>query len=73
MVEGDGTPNPSDDGRGAADAREENLPITESTSADQGTSLKGTWSDKKKIAKEEEMETDTPITKNEKNDTDIQF
>jgi hypothetical protein len=55
---GDGTPTPSDNRRGAAGAREEIPPSTKSTSADQGTSLKGTWSDKKETADEEGMETD---------------
>jgi hypothetical protein len=59
--EGDGTPAPSDDQGGAADAREEIPPRTKSTSADQGPSLKGTWSDKKEIEKEEGLETD-PLT-----------
>jgi hypothetical protein len=40
--EGDGTPTPSDDRGGASEAREEILPSTKSTSAGQGTSLKGT-------------------------------
>jgi hypothetical protein len=39
--EADGTPTLLDD-RGASDAREEIPPSTKSTSADQGTSLKGT-------------------------------
>jgi hypothetical protein len=56
--EGDGTPTHLDDQGGATDAREEIPPTTKSTSADQGTSLKGTWSDKKETAKEEGMETD---------------
>jgi hypothetical protein len=50
--EGDGTPTPLDDRGGASDAREEISPSTKSTSAYQVTSLKGTWSDKKEIAKE---------------------
>jgi hypothetical protein len=58
--EGDGTPTPSDDQRGAADARQEIPPSIKSTSADQGTSLKGTWSDKKETAKEEGVETEPP-------------
>jgi hypothetical protein len=56
--EGDGTPAPLEDLGAAADAREEISPNIKSTSADQGTSLKGTWSDKKETAKEEGMETD---------------
>jgi hypothetical protein len=51
--EGDGTPAPSENRGGAADARKEIPPNIKSTSADQGTSLKGTWSDKKETAKEE--------------------
>jgi hypothetical protein len=58
--EGDRTPTPSDDRGGATDAREEISPSTKSTPADQGTSLTGTWSDKKETAKEEGMETDPP-------------
>jgi hypothetical protein len=58
--EEDGTSIPSDDRGGATDARQEIPPSTKSTSADQGTSLNGTWSDKKKRAKEEGMETDVP-------------
>jgi hypothetical protein len=58
--EGDRMPTPSDDRGGATDAREKIPPSTKSTSADHGTSLKGTWSDKKKTAEEEGMETDPP-------------
>jgi hypothetical protein len=56
--EGNGTPAPSEDQGGAADAREEISSIIKSTSADQRTSLKGTWSDKKETAEKEGMETD---------------
>jgi hypothetical protein len=56
--EGDGTPIPSEDREGAADAREEIPPNIKSTSADQETSLKKTWSDKE-TANEEGMETDS--------------
>jgi hypothetical protein len=49
---GDGTPTPSDDQRGAADAKEETPPSNKSTSADQWTPSKGTWSDKEEKAKE---------------------
>jgi hypothetical protein len=62
--EGDGTPTPSDD-QGAADAREEIPSSIKSTSADQGTSLKGTWTNKKEIAKDEGMETDPPLVNKE--------
>jgi hypothetical protein len=57
--EGDGMPAPSEDRRGAAGAREEIPPNIKSTSADQRTSLKGTWSDKKERANEDGMKTDT--------------
>jgi hypothetical protein len=39
---------------------QEKTPSKKSTSAEQGTSLKGTWSDKKEIAKGDGMETDHP-------------
>jgi hypothetical protein len=61
--EGDGTPTPSDDRRGAADGKEETPPSIKSTSADQGTPLKGTLSDKKEKAKEEGMEPDPSPSK----------
>jgi hypothetical protein len=60
--EGDRTPTPSDDQRGAADAKEETSSI-KSTSADQETPLKGTLSEKKKRVKEEGMETDPSPSK----------
>jgi hypothetical protein len=44
----------------------EKIPLsTKSTSADQGTSLKGTWSNKKEIAKEEGMETPPSLVNKE--------
>jgi hypothetical protein len=49
--EGDATNTPSDDRRGAVDAKEEIPPTIKSTSADQGTPSKGIWSDKKEKAK----------------------
>jgi hypothetical protein len=47
-------------GRGAAVAREEIPRSTKSTSADQGTSLKGSWSEKKETAKKG-IQTDRPL------------
>jgi hypothetical protein len=55
-VEGDDIPTPSDDLRGALETKEE-IPLKiKSTSADQGTPSKGTWSDKTERAEEEEKE-----------------
>jgi hypothetical protein len=63
--EGDGTPAPSEDRGVEADTREE-IPLNiKSTSLDQGTSLKGAGSDKKKTAKEEGMETDPSLVNKE--------
>jgi hypothetical protein len=45
--EGDGYSTPSDDWRRATDAKEEITPSIKSTSADQGTLLKRTWSHNK--------------------------
>jgi hypothetical protein len=56
--EGNDVPTPSDDQRGTADTKEEIPLSSKSTSADQGTLLKGNWSDKKERAKEEGMQTD---------------
>jgi hypothetical protein len=59
--EGDDIPTPSDDRQGAA-RKEEEIPLTtKSSSADQGTPLMGTRSDKREIAKKERMETDSPF------------
>jgi hypothetical protein len=60
--EGDGIPTPSktwlDDQRGTMKMEEE-IPLNmNSISADRGTPLKETWSDKKERAEEEGMETD---------------
>jgi hypothetical protein len=58
--EGDEMSTPSDDMRGAVEAKEE-IPLNiKCTSADQVTSSKGTGSDKKERAEEEGMETDLP-------------
>jgi hypothetical protein len=62
--EGDNIPTPSDDRQGAA-GKEEKIPLmTKSTSADQGTPLKGTRSDKREKANEKTMETDSPPNDN---------
>jgi hypothetical protein len=53
--EGYGTPTPSNDQRGAADAKEKTPLNIKSTSADQGTPSMGTWSDKKEKAEGEGM------------------
>jgi hypothetical protein len=58
VSEGEEVPTPSDDLRGAA-GRKEEIPLNiKSTSANEGTHLKGTWSDKMERAKGEGMETD---------------
>jgi hypothetical protein len=59
--EGDDILTPSDDRRGEAERKEEIALRTKSTSADQGTFLKGTQSDKRGEAKEERMETDPSL------------
>jgi hypothetical protein len=57
--EGDDIPTP-DDQQGAA-RKEEKIPLTtKSTSADQGTPLMGTRSDKTEKVNEERVETDSP-------------
>jgi hypothetical protein len=56
----EGTPTPSDNRRGAADAKEETLPSIKSISADQGTPSKRTWPDRKEKSKVEGIETDPP-------------
>jgi hypothetical protein len=56
--EGDDTPNPADDQRGAVETKEETSPSIKSTSAEQGTSSKRTRSHKRERDKEEGMETD---------------
>jgi hypothetical protein len=58
--EGDETPAPSNDQKGAAGARKEIAPNTLSTFSDQGTLSKDTQTDKKKKAEEEGMETGPP-------------
>jgi hypothetical protein len=55
---GDDIPTPSDDLRGAVETKEEIHLNIKSTSADQGTSSKGTWSDKREKDEEEGRETD---------------
>jgi hypothetical protein len=61
--EGDKIPTPSNNRKGAAGAREEIAPNTQSTLSDQGALLKNTKSDKKEKAEEEGMETDPPPNK----------
>jgi hypothetical protein len=56
--EEDGTPTASGDRRGASDAKEVTPPSIKSMSADQGTTSKGTWPDRKKKSRVEGMETD---------------
>jgi hypothetical protein len=63
--EGDGTPTPSDNRRGAADVKEETPPSIKSISADQETPSKRTWPDRKEKAKVEGMETDPSPNKKE--------
>jgi hypothetical protein len=61
-------PTPSDDQRRGTEKKEEITLSIKCPSADQGTTSKGTWSDKRESAEEKKIERETCPLANRKNE-----